>query len=159
MFSTWSVKLSGSVRSSSATNAICWRYSNEPALADLRACRRAGTSGVGYRLWRGSHLSGAASTGSRSGLRHGVRERDVVASDVRDSIRRNALFRGGSGHGPLRVCWYGCASEVSAARRGEGMNSIEHMPPWAAALTAFLLLVGAAATLVGSLGLLRFGTF
>ena len=39
------------------------------------------------------------------------------------------------------------------------MNGIEHLPPWAAALTAFLLLVGAAVTLVGSLGLLRFGTF
>ena len=39
------------------------------------------------------------------------------------------------------------------------MNGIEHLPPWAAALTAALLVIGAAVTLVGSLGLLRFGTF
>jgi len=39
------------------------------------------------------------------------------------------------------------------------MNGIEQMPAWAAALTAVLLLMGGAVTLVGSLGLLRFGTF
>lgn len=39
------------------------------------------------------------------------------------------------------------------------MSGIEQMPAWAAALTAALLLMGAAVTLVGSLGLLRFGTF
>jgi multicomponent K+:H+ antiporter subunit G len=33
------------------------------------------------------------------------------------------------------------------------------VPAWAAALTAALLLMGAAVTLVGSLGLLRLGTF
>lgn len=39
------------------------------------------------------------------------------------------------------------------------MNGIEQMPVWTATLTATLLLIGAAVTLVGSLGLLRFGTF
>jgi multicomponent K+:H+ antiporter subunit G len=39
------------------------------------------------------------------------------------------------------------------------MNGIEQIPAWAAALTAALLLMGAAVTLVGSLGLLRLGTF
>lgn len=39
------------------------------------------------------------------------------------------------------------------------MNGIEHLPPWAAVVTAVLLLIGAAVTLIGSLGLLRLGTF
>jgi multicomponent K+:H+ antiporter subunit G len=39
------------------------------------------------------------------------------------------------------------------------MNGIEQMPAWAAALTADSLLMGALITLVGSLGLLRLGTF
>ena len=39
------------------------------------------------------------------------------------------------------------------------MNGIEHLPPWAAVLTAVSLLTGAAAALIGSLGLLRLGTF
>lgn len=39
------------------------------------------------------------------------------------------------------------------------MNGIEQLPPWAAALTAVLLLLGASATLIGSLGLLRLNTF
>ncbi|GMP09781.1 monovalent cation/H(+) antiporter subunit G [Bradyrhizobium sp. TM239] len=39
------------------------------------------------------------------------------------------------------------------------MNGIEQLPPWAAVFTAVLLLTGAAVTLVGSLGLLRLGTF
>lgn len=39
------------------------------------------------------------------------------------------------------------------------MNGIEHLPPWAAGLTAILLLIGASVTLVGSLGLLRLGSF
>ncbi|RXH00317.1 MULTISPECIES: monovalent cation/H(+) antiporter subunit G [Bradyrhizobium] len=39
------------------------------------------------------------------------------------------------------------------------MNGIEHLPPWAAVLTAVFLLTGAAVTLIGSLGLLRLGTF
>jgi multicomponent K+:H+ antiporter subunit G len=39
------------------------------------------------------------------------------------------------------------------------MNGIEQVPAWAAALTAALLLMGAAVTLIGSLGLLRLGTF
>jgi multicomponent K+:H+ antiporter subunit G len=39
------------------------------------------------------------------------------------------------------------------------MNDIEQMPAWAAAITAVLLLLGAAITLVGSLGLLRLRTF
>ena len=39
------------------------------------------------------------------------------------------------------------------------MNGIEQVPAWAVALTAALLLMGAAVTLVGSLGLLRLGTF
>ena len=39
------------------------------------------------------------------------------------------------------------------------MNGIEHLPPWAGVLTAVFLLTGAAVTLIGSLGLLRLGTF
>jgi multicomponent K+:H+ antiporter subunit G len=39
------------------------------------------------------------------------------------------------------------------------VNGIEQVPAWAAALTAALLLMGATVTLVGSLGLLRLGTF
>ena len=39
------------------------------------------------------------------------------------------------------------------------MNGIEHLPPWAAVLTAVFLLTGAAVTLIGSLGLLRLGAF
>ena len=39
------------------------------------------------------------------------------------------------------------------------MNGIEQVPAWAAAFTAALLLIGAMVTLVGSLGLLRLGTF
>lgn len=39
------------------------------------------------------------------------------------------------------------------------MNGIEQLPPWAAALTAVLLVAGATVALVGSLGLLRLGTF
>ncbi|WP_243369229.1 monovalent cation/H(+) antiporter subunit G [Microvirga solisilvae] len=39
------------------------------------------------------------------------------------------------------------------------MNAAGNLPTWAALLTALLVLVGAAATLIGSLGLLRLGTF
>ncbi|MCG7394585.1 monovalent cation/H(+) antiporter subunit G [Microvirga sp. ACRRW] len=39
------------------------------------------------------------------------------------------------------------------------MNAAGNLPAWAALLTAFLVLVGAAVTLIGSLGLLRLGTF
>jgi multicomponent K+:H+ antiporter subunit G len=39
------------------------------------------------------------------------------------------------------------------------MNGAAELPAWAAALTATLLFVGAAVTLVGSLGLLRLGSF
>lgn len=39
------------------------------------------------------------------------------------------------------------------------MNGIEQVPAWAAVLAAVFLLAGAAVTLVGSLGLLRLGTF
>ena len=39
------------------------------------------------------------------------------------------------------------------------MNSVEQIPAWAAVLTAVLLFHGAAVTLVGSLGLLRLGSF
>ncbi|MEY9178727.1 multicomponent K+:H+ antiporter subunit G [Bradyrhizobium sp. USDA 326] len=39
------------------------------------------------------------------------------------------------------------------------MNGIEHLPPWAAVLAAVFLLTGAAFTLIGSLGLLRLGSF
>ncbi|MDD1525796.1 potassium:proton antiporter [Bradyrhizobium sp. WBOS7] len=39
------------------------------------------------------------------------------------------------------------------------MNGIEQLQPWAAALTAVLLLLGASVTLIGSLGLLRLNTF
>jgi multicomponent K+:H+ antiporter subunit G len=39
------------------------------------------------------------------------------------------------------------------------MTVPEELPLWAALLTAILVLVGAAVTLIGSLGLLRLGTF
>ena len=39
------------------------------------------------------------------------------------------------------------------------MNEAAELPAWAAVLTAMLLLVGAAVTLIGSLGLLRLGSF
>jgi multicomponent K+:H+ antiporter subunit G len=39
------------------------------------------------------------------------------------------------------------------------MNGAAELPAWAAVLTAMLLFVGAAVTLVGSLGLLRLGSF
>lgn len=39
------------------------------------------------------------------------------------------------------------------------MNGVEHLPPWAAVLTAVLVFTGASVTLIGSLGLLRLGTF
>lgn len=39
------------------------------------------------------------------------------------------------------------------------MNGLEQMPAWAATLTAALVLLGAAVTLVGSLGLLWLRTF
>jgi len=39
------------------------------------------------------------------------------------------------------------------------MNAVEDLPAWAALLTALLVLVGAAVTLIGSLGLLRLGNF
>jgi multicomponent K+:H+ antiporter subunit G len=39
------------------------------------------------------------------------------------------------------------------------MIGIEHLPPWAAVLTAVLVFTGASVTLIGSLGLLRLGTF
>jgi multicomponent K+:H+ antiporter subunit G len=39
------------------------------------------------------------------------------------------------------------------------MNGIEQVPAWAAVLAAALVLMGAAVTLAGSLGLLRLGTF
>ena len=39
------------------------------------------------------------------------------------------------------------------------MNNIEQVPAWAAVFTAALLLIGAVVTLIGSLGLLRLGTF
>ena len=39
------------------------------------------------------------------------------------------------------------------------MSGAAELPAWAAALTATLLFVGAAVTLVGSLGLLRLGSF
>jgi multicomponent K+:H+ antiporter subunit G len=39
------------------------------------------------------------------------------------------------------------------------MNGLEELPGWAAVLTAFLLILGAAVTLIGSLGLVRLGSF
>ena len=39
------------------------------------------------------------------------------------------------------------------------MNGVQQIPAWAAVLTAVLLFLGAAVTLVGSLGLLRLGSF
>jgi multicomponent K+:H+ antiporter subunit G len=39
------------------------------------------------------------------------------------------------------------------------MSGVEETPAWAALLTAVLLFLGAAVTLVGSLGLLRLGSF
>ena len=39
------------------------------------------------------------------------------------------------------------------------MNRRRELPAWAAVLTAVLLLLGAAVTLIGSLGLLRLGSF
>lgn len=39
------------------------------------------------------------------------------------------------------------------------MMHLAELPAWAALLTALLLLVGAALTLIGSLGLLRLGSF
>jgi len=39
------------------------------------------------------------------------------------------------------------------------MTAMGDLPAWAALLTATLVLVGAAVTLIGSLGLLRLGTF
>ncbi|WP_262297855.1 monovalent cation/H(+) antiporter subunit G [Microvirga sesbaniae] len=39
------------------------------------------------------------------------------------------------------------------------MSAAGDLPAWAALSTAFLVLVGAAVTLIGSLGLLRLGTF
>ena len=39
------------------------------------------------------------------------------------------------------------------------MNAVAELPAWAALLTATFVLVGAAVTLTGSLGLLRLGTF
>lgn len=39
------------------------------------------------------------------------------------------------------------------------MNAAETLPAWAALLIAFSVLVGAAVTLIGSLGLLRLGNF
>ena len=39
------------------------------------------------------------------------------------------------------------------------MTAVGTLPAWAALLTALLVLVGAAVTLIGALGLLRLGTF
>ncbi|MGD9615533.1 MAG: monovalent cation/H(+) antiporter subunit G [Alphaproteobacteria bacterium] len=39
------------------------------------------------------------------------------------------------------------------------MNGVEELPAWAAVLTAVLLFLGAAVTLIGSLGLIRLGSF
>ncbi|MBA1157603.1 monovalent cation/H(+) antiporter subunit G [Microvirga mediterraneensis] len=39
------------------------------------------------------------------------------------------------------------------------MSMAEGLPAWAALLTAFLVLLGAAVTLIGSVGLLRLGNF
>lgn len=39
------------------------------------------------------------------------------------------------------------------------MNAAGNLPAWAALLTALCVLIGAATTLIGSLGLLRLGTF
>jgi multicomponent K+:H+ antiporter subunit G len=39
------------------------------------------------------------------------------------------------------------------------MNEVAELPTWAAILTATLLVIGAAITLIGSLGLLRLGSF
>lgn len=39
------------------------------------------------------------------------------------------------------------------------MNGVEELPGWAAVLTAILLIIGAAVTLIGSLGLVRLGSF
>ena len=39
------------------------------------------------------------------------------------------------------------------------MNGVEELPAWAAVLTAALVVVGAATTFIGALGLLRLGSF
>jgi multicomponent K+:H+ antiporter subunit G len=39
------------------------------------------------------------------------------------------------------------------------MTEFADLPPWAALLTAFFLLLGSGLTLLGCIGLLRFGTF
>ena len=39
------------------------------------------------------------------------------------------------------------------------MNGVEQLPAWAALVTAMLLVLGAAVTLIGSLGLIRLGSF
>src|SRR5690606_4725524 len=58
-----------------------------------------------------------------------------------------------------RICRDGCHREISHAGRGDRMIDAAEIPDWAAFVTALLLLVGAAVTLVGSIGLLRLGSF
>ena len=43
------------------------------------------------------------------GLRHPLRQRHAAASDFRHPVGQHALFRGGSGHRPARLCRHGGA--------------------------------------------------
>src|SRR5690606_35589931 len=78
---------------------------------------------------------------------------------LRHSHRQQPLFRGGADDRPARVRGDGRPGEVPDARRGNRMSHDLDLPGWAALLTAILVLGGACVTLIGSLGLLRLGSF
>src|SRR5690606_8851900 len=73
--------------------------------------------------------------------------------------RQHALFRGGAGDRPARLRGDRRACEVPHARRGDRMSEAADLPAWAALLTALCVVVGAGLTLIGSIGLLRLGSF
>src|SRR5690606_6445974 len=81
------------------------------------------------------------------------------ARRIRHSDRQNALLRRRADHRPARLHQHARFGQVSDARGGDRMILGPDLPSWAAIAVACLVLAGAAATLLGSIGLLRFKTF
>src|SRR4051794_30817617 len=153
------MKASGSGRSRTATSDACWRSSNECGCADMVNRGSSDLPGTGDGVCRFSHPPRAA--GARPGrrFRYPLQQRYAAVADLRCRLGQFALFRGGADHCLAGLRRDGCACQIPAARRGDRMNGVEQIPAWAAVLTAVLLFLGAAVTLVGSLGLLRLGSF
>src|SRR5690606_16466347 len=78
---------------------------------------------------------------------------------LRHADRANAVFRSSVDHFPPGLHEHARTGQVHHARGSHRMILAPDIPTWAAIIVAILVVAGAAMTLIGSIGLLRFQTF